>query len=109
MINTLLALLVSVFVFLAMYQAARMALVASRSRAPRTVGEKAAASDAEAVEALLSHRERILTELRDLRFDYEMKKLSEDDYRSLSAAREAEALDVMAKLSALGGKRRGQA
>lgn len=56
----------------------------------------------EELENLLFERESLLAALRDIRFDHEMDKLSEDDFSTLDARYRARAVDVLKQLDAMG-------
>ena len=51
--------------------------------------------------ALLDDKERLLLAIRDLTFEHEMGKVSEEDYTALKGRLEREAVAVIAQLEAL--------
>jgi hypothetical protein len=59
------------------------------------------------LENLLFQRESSLTALRDLRFDHEMGKLSDEDFAALDAQYRVQAVEILAQLDALGYSRMG--
>ncbi len=58
-----------------------------------------------ALERWLVQREEALAAIREAEFDLQMGKLSAEDYRFLRAKYETRALEAMAQMDRLGGKR----
>lgn len=65
-------------------------------------GQQTAATD-HGLQALLDHKARLLHHLRELRFDRDTGKLSDDDYRQLRDRYEREAATVLEQLDAKRG------
>ena len=53
------------------------------------------------LESLIRKKESIYTNIKDLRFDYQMGKLSEVDFQSLEAGYQAEAANVLQRIEIL--------
>lgn len=49
-------------------------------------------------EELLEQKEQLLKEIKDIEFDYRLGKLSEEDYRDLSAKFKLKAVDIMKRI-----------
>jgi ribosomal protein L32 len=61
--------------------------------------------DLRKVEELAARKSALLQTLRDVEFDYETGKITENDYRDLKARYEREAIEVMRELDNLHGGR----
>lgn len=61
--------------------------------------------DLRKVEELVARKTTLLQTLRDVEFDYETSKISEDDYRDLKRRYERQAVEVMRELDNLHGGR----
>lgn len=72
------------------------------------LGARAKARDPE-LERLMHERSLAVQALRELEFDHQMNKLSEDDYRALRAPLEARALGAIASIERFRAERRAGA
>lgn len=78
-----------------------LALVVRPLFAARSERQTLLDDNGEELENLLFERESLLSALRDIRFDRDMGKLSEDDFSTLDARYRARTVDVLKQLDAM--------
>ena len=69
---------------------------------PATAGGQVSAGNG-ALRALLQKKETIYSNIRDLRFEHQMGKLSDTDFKELEAGYHREAAELLKKIDGLGG------
>jgi hypothetical protein len=74
------------------------ALARPPSQGPRIIEDELAKSEAE----LREDKKRVLSAIKELDFDFELGKLSKDDYATVSAAYRLRAVDVLRRLEGSG-------
>lgn len=90
---------VGILVVLLVIALALRPLWASQRSRLRPVAERA---ESERLENLLFERETVLAALRDLQLDYQMQKLSEQDFAELDERYRARAIEILRELDSFG-------